>query len=65
MVCVKLPKSVLVLFHLFRAKKLPFFSRLKASGLITLSRDSSWRSIVRFALDKAASYRRMSSSDSA
>jgi hypothetical protein len=28
--------------------------------LITLNRVSSWRSVVRFALDKAASYRRMS-----
>jgi hypothetical protein len=25
MVCVKLPKTVLVLFHLFRATKLPIF----------------------------------------
>jgi hypothetical protein len=36
-------------FHLFRATKLPIFP-----GLITLNRVFSWRSVVRFALDKAA-----------
>lgn len=61
MVCVKLPKTVLVLFHLFRATKLPIFPGIDHP----LNRVSSWRSVVRFALDKAASYRRMSSSDSA
>ena len=62
MVCVKLPRSVLVGFHLFRATKLPKFQGLKVvnSGLITLPCVSSWCSVVRFVLDKAASYRRIS-----
>jgi hypothetical protein len=64
MMCVKLPKSVLVVFYLLE-QVANFFRELKASGLITLRHVSSWRSVVRFALDKAASYRRMSSSDSA
>jgi hypothetical protein len=46
MVCVKLPKSVLGLFHLFRATKLPLL-RIEGSGrCITLNRVSSWRLIV-------------------
>jgi hypothetical protein len=49
MVCVKLPRSVLVVFHLFRATKLPFFAGIEVEiGLITLNRVSSWRSVVRF-----------------
>ena len=60
MVCVKLPESVLGLFHLFNATKLPLF-RIEGSGrLSTLSRVSSWRSLSGLRVDKAASYRRMS-----
>jgi hypothetical protein len=62
MVSVKLPKSVLVVFHLVRATKLPFFAELKwKSGidyfeprLLLAPRlsGSCWT--------RAASYRRMS-----
>jgi hypothetical protein len=58
MVSVKLPKSVLVVFHLWRATKLPNFFQVKSlSGLLTLNRVSSWCSVVRLLeWDKAASY---------
>jgi hypothetical protein len=57
MVCVKLPKSVLVVFHLCRATKLPSFFRLKIKRVLTLNSVSSWCSVVRLLeWDKAASY---------
>src|ERR1700677_1219758 len=52
-------KALLGIFHLFRATELPYFWDLK-SRLITLGGVSSWCSVVRIILDKAASYRRMS-----
>jgi hypothetical protein len=56
MVRVKLPKGVLVVLHLFKATKLPFFGVKGMSGLITLNNVSSWSSLSVALVDKAASY---------
>jgi hypothetical protein len=63
MVCVKLPKSVLVLFHSYEVSN---FSKLKGKRIDHIDSRLLLALVVRcFALDKAASYRRMSNSDSA
>jgi hypothetical protein len=53
MVCVKLPKSVLGLFHLLEQRSCHFLG-LKFRQIITLSRVSSWRLIVPFAFGQGS-----------
>src|SRR5580704_4747569 len=56
MVCVKLPRSVLVVFHLFRATELPNFQGLKVVkfGFDHFACVSSRRSVVRFVLGQGS-----------